>query len=263
MLSISVKASQNRAWLNGGYRTDIGITLSKDSGAAEIPVAALFEQILNVSPNCLLILEQAEVRTDSGKTLHIVKNMRGRAKVNDVESTRVNKGEEVFYSAGVVKTPPLHKNAANTQKSPDNEPDIPFEFAVHTEFAQFEEQNIEHKLISNSSAMLKPIVDQFEIKLLPKLIPAQVHQIRFGIEHFKRTLGGGIASFLGPSVYQRFYLDLTREKIEISIKQDFGSKFGEGPQFEGNVLGPLDFALDSLDLFVGLGNCVASKLRPQ
>ena len=263
MLSISVTTSQRRAWLNGGYRTDIDIKLSTDSSKDSIPVAALFEKVLSVSPNCLLILEQAELRTDSGENLHIVKNMRGRASVNEIDSAQTTKTEEVFYSSGVVKTPPPHKNAGSAKVPSNSDQDIPFEFAVHTEFAQFEEQNIEHKLVSKSSALLKPIVEEFEIRLLPKLIPAQVHQIRFGIEHFKRTLAGGIASFLGPSVYQRFYLDITRSSIEISIKQDFGCKVGEVPQFEGNVLGPLDYALDSLDLFVGLGNCVASKLRPQ
>jgi len=262
MLDLELHIKQKKSLLYKGYCTKIEATI-KSKSELQIPVSRLFERIISLAPNLLLYLRNAEVRNENGELVYLVEDIRGRPRESFTKEKLVadsnKRTEEFFYSSGVVFQPPA--SLANYPDKIENLEQIPFSVEVNSSFDSFSgNKHILHRLTTKRSEMLRSVMGEFDLHMVPKFIPAEVHRIRLGMEYFRERFWGGLAGLMPVSVQNRFFLELDRSAVYLLIEQESGGKRGELPELDGNLLGALDRALDELDLLIGLTERIEARL---
>lgn len=264
MLDADIAVRHRRNFLYRGHGTRIDATFRRSSSTErDVPVAKLFSLLLQYAPNLLMHLKQAEVRNEDNEVIYVLRDLRGRPAEN-FKGTRGTKlkedvAEELFFSSGVLYQPP-----ANLEDYPEDIQQLsqqPFSVEVNSAFHSFTAENqIQHSMRKNQSEILDRSLGEFDLELLAKLFPAELHELRIGIEYFKERKTTMLAGILPPSVKTRFFLELHKDEIHVLLEDESGGARGTLPKFEGNFLGAVDRALDELDLYVGFSEQVAAKL---
>ena len=263
MLDVDLDVQHRRNLLYRGYGTRIEATFHKSIGnGRDIPLASLFSRLTKYAPRLLLYLRQAELKED-GEVVCLIRDVRGRPPESFSGSTASQltnkKSEELFYSEGTLFHPP-----ANLEDYPSEVHELeqqPFAIEVNSSFHSFTDDNhIQHSVRREVSHALSQTLGEFDLELLARLFPAEMHRLRFGIEYFKQRRATLLAGILPPSVQTRFFLELSPDSLYFLLEEESGGTRGELPQFEGNFLQALDQSLDELDLYVGLSEQVLTRL---
>ncbi len=263
MLDVDLAVQHRRSFLYRGHGTRIEATFKKKTNTDRlVPVAKLFELLVDYAPALLMHLRQAEMRNEDGKVVYLIKDVRGRPAESfskPKSSKSIDNSEELFFSSGVLFEPP-----ANLEDYPLDITELnqqAFTVEVNSAFHGFTVDNeIQHQVRRQPSEVLDRSLGEFDLGLLAKLFPAELHEVRIGIEYFKERKTTLLAGIIPPSVKTRFFLELGPEAVYLLLEDESGGSRGQLPEFEGNFLGAVDRALDELDLYVGLSELVAAKL---
>lgn len=265
MLKADVQVRHRRSLLFRGYSTRIEAAFrAPDGGSGKVPIGPLFTQIVSHAPELLLNLQHAEARDENGTSVHLVQNLRGRPPEmfsgTYADELRKAKSEELFYSSGVLYRPP-----ANLEDYPEDIEEleqVPFSVEVNTSFHSFDEHNhVHHAVRTRQSDVLERSLGDFDLRLIAKLLPAKLHQIRLGLEYYAEQRSSMLSGLLPPSVKTRFFLDILPDSVSLLLEDESGGGRNELPDFERKLVGALDRALDELDLYVGLTENIEARLQ--
>ncbi len=157
--------------------------------------------------------------------------------------------EEMFYSAGTLLESEFEQVGEEDELLAAAEfQEIPFVVKVHTKFETFANgTHIAHKIVKTSSPILSEISDSLSPRLIARLFPARLENVRFGVEDYSpRRFSGSLG--VVPTITSRFYLEITRSTI--SIISHFESRQRDSlPEAAELIFTHLDQSLRETGLF--------------
>ena len=260
MLELSLNVSERSSFLRS--RRTVSIEAELTDQAAGIPVSDFLEQLFRSHPN--FIPEEAFRAGD--ESAFRLENIRGRPSEafptdenGEASDLRRKQREELFFTRGVVLEP-VEDEIEGTESSEFVE--SPFSFRITTRFETFREtSNVVYRVFHTPSPVLEEIKPVLSGRLLARLLPFRLDTIRLGLESYRtRTFGSLFGSV--PAVQDRLYLEITRSKILLTASGDFPRKDEGLPFSKDNLLGHVDAALRSCQLFPNLSQEIRARLHP-
>lgn len=269
MLELRLQAGQSRSIFYGGYSTRIDATLQAAGSPLPdgIPLTEFIERVLQLAPRIIATLTRAEVVDESGKTVSLVENLRGRPRESftgragsgaGAADTAVKPTEELFYSDGILFEPPA--NLSDYPESVEMLKTEPFSFSVETGFHAYKgSTKILHSLKRRPTGNVRPILESFDVREVLRLFPARLSVLRIGFEQYQPARFGSLLSAT-VAVHRRLYLECSPQKLSVFAEQTSGAKKGELPFGDDGLFPALDTALAEMGLFSGFSAQVQAAL---
>lgn len=264
MLELDLNVRHARGLLYRGYNTRIQARLGSVDRRLNnaIPITRLAERIFELAPRIIATLTRAEVVDESGASILLLENLRGRPAETFAQNPAVPAAgrptEELFYSDGILFEPP--KNLNDYPESIETLKTEPFSFSLETGFERYAGSNkILHSVKNKQTENIRGVMESFEVGELLRMFPARLTRLRIGFEQYRPAWLGSV---LGSSVtiHRRLYLEIGSAELSVLAEQTSGAARGELPFTEDGLFPALDSSLAEFNLFSGLSSQIRARL---
>lgn len=273
---LSIKVSRVRTFL-GLEKTaviDCSLDFPPPAPESELPTAALTSAFINHLSGTLHEVFEVDSRGGIREPL-VVDDIRGRPRESFAGSPAApaEGEEEIFFSSGVVDTEAPSDGSAKTSTrhvvpnaaallDPESEIEIeetPFTLRLLSKFHTFKgRSSIQHRLRLESSGAINEFVGKMPLDQILQQIPVHVEQIRLGFETFKPRFGSMIG--LSPVIQNRFYLEISNERMKLHAQKDTWSSGQVAPFLDDEPFIALDQSLEQTALYTGFLSRVKDAL---
>ena len=246
MAQLSLRVSKKSSFLKTRHNLEIEAEIT---GASDLPVAAFLEQLCSAAPN---VLPEIDLQSDGA----VLEDLRGRPPENFTSRDRPP-DEEIFFTDGV-----LFDLDETEEATTFNEliPLVPFTLKIGSRFESFRgSSHIVHKVVRSGTPILDELRPATSLRLLSRLFPARLDRVRLGLENYTPKSGG---SFFGtvPTVNDRLYLDLDRQRLSLRASCEYRGKETRLPFAERGLIALLDRALSASGILPDFGTQLMAKL---
>ncbi len=139
--------------------------------------------------------------------------------------------------------------------------EIPFFIKITSKFNSFKDSShITYDVEQQTSPELHEIKNELSGRLISRLFPFRLNQVRLGFEAFSGSSFGGMFGLV-PVVTEKFNLEINDNKICLQAKCSFKDKATHLPFNKINLFEKIDLALSEAKLFPNFFEKLSTQLN--